>query len=89
MHTLLPHWRPATLALAGGLLIGGIEPLGLLVPSAYAQEATQPKPSPKARRLKAPKPPAPTSETRAERDQRLLRECQGRPNAGACEGYAR
>ena len=27
-------------------------------------------------------------ESRAERDKRLLRECQGRPNAGACEGYA-
>ena len=28
------------------------------------------------------------AETRAERDKRLLRECRGRPNAGACEGYA-
>jgi len=28
------------------------------------------------------------SETRAERDRRLQRECKGKPNAGACEGYA-
>jgi hypothetical protein len=28
------------------------------------------------------------SETRAERDRRLQRECRGKPNAGACEGYA-
>ena len=27
------------------------------------------------------------AETRAERDKRLARECKGRPNAGACEGY--
>lgn len=28
-----------------------------------------------------------SEETRAERDRRLYRECQGRPNAGACAGY--
>ena len=28
-----------------------------------------------------------SAETRAERDKRLARECKGRPNAGACEGY--
>jgi hypothetical protein len=27
-------------------------------------------------------------ETRSERDRRLLRECKGRPNSGACSGYA-
>ena len=27
------------------------------------------------------------AETRAERDKRLQRECRGKPNAGACEGY--
>ena len=41
--------------------------------------AKQPKPTKSA--LSGP-------ESRAERDKRLLRECQGRPNAGACEGYA-
>jgi hypothetical protein len=29
-----------------------------------------------------------SSETTAERDRRLWRECRGRPNAGACLGYA-
>jgi hypothetical protein len=31
---------------------------------------------------------SPSEETTAERDRRLLRECKGRPNAGACLGYA-
>jgi len=48
--------------------------------------------SPKPRKVKAPKMPTPShagsAETRAERDQRLRRECRGKPNAGACEGYA-
>lgn len=30
-----------------------------------------------------------SAETPAERDKRLRRECKGRPNAGACLGYAR
>lgn len=30
-----------------------------------------------------------SEETTAERDRRLYRECLGRPNAGACAGYAR
>ncbi len=44
----------------------------------------------KKRQVKAPKPPVQTGpgETRADRDKRLLRECRGKPNAGACEGYA-
>ncbi len=29
-----------------------------------------------------------SGETTAERDRRLMRECKGRPNAGACLGYA-
>jgi hypothetical protein len=33
--------------------------------------------------------PRGSEETTAERDRRLYRECQGRPNAGACAGYAR
>jgi hypothetical protein len=45
----------------------------------------------KAKKAKAPKPPTHpgTGESPAERKQRLLRECQGKVNAGACEGYAR
>jgi hypothetical protein len=40
-------------------------------------------------RKRAPRQPIDRgpAETRAERDQRLARECKGRPNAGACEGY--
>ena len=45
------------------------------------------------RQVKVPRPPAKPphsspAESRAERDQRLRRECRGKPNAGACEGYA-
>jgi hypothetical protein len=29
-----------------------------------------------------------SGETTAQRDRRLTRECKGRPNAGACLGYA-
>lgn len=32
---------------------------------------------------------SPSEETTSERDRRLTRECRGRPNAGACLGYAR
>ena len=41
-------------------------------------------------RAKTRKPPVDKgpAETRAERDKRLQRECKGKPNAGACEGYA-
>jgi hypothetical protein len=44
----------------------------------------------KGKKAKAPKPPKDKSmgENTAQRDKRLLRECRGRPNAGACEGYA-
>lgn len=29
-----------------------------------------------------------SAESKSERERRLLRECRGRPNAGACEGFA-
>ena len=49
-----------------------------------AEKVTQGK------KTKAPKPTKDksTGENSAQRDKRLLRECKGRPNAGACEGYA-
>ena len=40
------------------------------------------------KKAKKPKPDKGNGETQPERDRRLLRECKGRPNAGACEGYA-
>lgn len=74
--------------------------LGLLaaVPASWATEdftavtATD-KPATKfkkSKQAKAPKPPTDkgSAEGKSERDKRLLRECRGRPNAGACEGYA-
>ena len=43
-----------------------------------------------AKQTKAPKPPTDkgSAESKSDRDKRLIRECRGRPNAGACEGYA-
>jgi hypothetical protein len=48
------------------------------------------KPAKKPKQAKAPKPPTDkgSAESKADRDKRLMRECRGRPNAGACEGYA-
>ena len=71
------------LALSAGLLCAGV---------AEAKDNTigSTGTTPRARKAKAPKVPIKldNGETRKERDQRLLRECRGRPNAGACEGYA-
>ena len=48
------------------------------------------KPAKKPQQAIAPKPPTDkgSAESKADRDKRLLRECRGRPNAGACAGYA-
>lgn len=43
----------------------------------------------KSRTVKSAKYDRGWGETVSERERRLYRECQGRPNAGACEGYAR
>lgn len=40
------------------------------------------------RKAKKPKPEKGNGETVPERERRLLRECKGRPNAGACAGFA-
>ena len=52
--------------------------------------ADKPTKTKKPKQAKAPKPPNDkgSAENQAERDKRMLRECRGRPNAGACEGYA-
>lgn len=52
--------------------------------------ADKPAKGKKPKTAKAPQPASNkgSAEGRAERDKRLLRECRGRPNAGACEGYA-
>ncbi len=52
--------------------------------------ADKPAKAKKPKQSKAPKAPGNTGsgESKAERDKRLLRECRGKANAGACEGYA-
>ena len=52
--------------------------------------ADKPAKAQKPKQSKAPKPPTSpnTGESKAERDKRLLRECRGKANAGACEGFA-
>jgi hypothetical protein len=52
--------------------------------------ADTPTKAKKPKKAKAPKPPSTpsTGESKAERDKRLLRECRGKANAGACEGFA-
>ncbi len=42
----------------------------------------------KRKKIHKPKQDKAAGETAKERDRRLLRECKGRPNAGACEGFA-
>ncbi len=54
------------------------------------RKAFKPK---KARQAKKTKPAlqpdrTPSGETVADRERRLMRECKGRPNAGACLGFA-
>ena len=52
--------------------------------------ADKPAKAKKPKQNKAPKAPGNTGtgESKADRDKRLLRECRGKANAGACEGYA-
>jgi hypothetical protein len=57
--------------------------LGLL---AFLAGLAQAGTSTRSRTRKPPVDKGP-AETRAERDKRLQRECKGKPNAGACEGY--
>jgi len=54
--------------------------------AAPAHAAAQKKTVRHVARLKVQQ--APSQETPAQRDRRLERECKGRPNAGACLGYA-
>lgn len=99
MPRLLPL-RPTSAVLVAALIAFG----GTLTPApasaaddgaAATVQPGHPKARHKAR--KAAKAHAPrqrvkfdkgSGETAAERDRRLRRECKGRPNAGACLGYA-
>lgn len=60
-------------------------------PVARVKDAPPPvkKGQKKAKKVSAaPVQHAPSGEAMPEREKRLLRECKGRPNAGACLGYA-
>ena len=46
-------------------------------------------PQPARKKLSVKHQRSPAEETKAERDRRLYRECQGRTNSGACLGYTR
>ena len=54
-------------------------------PAAPPADTAKPKKKKKSAHVKYDKGSA---ESTAERDRRLTRECKGRPNAGACLGYA-
>jgi hypothetical protein len=59
----------------------------LLAPAAHAAKPHDGE-APK-KKAAAPKfIPNSSQESARERERRLLRECKGRPNAGACSGYA-
>ena len=77
MQAILKTWTLSTVLMLR---------LGLAVsPSA---EASKKEGKSKAVTIKTHKQSTGSGETRAERDRRLTRECRGRPNAGACLGYA-
>lgn len=62
------------------------------VPVAHAAARSADQPSAAAPKKKAAAPkfiPSASQESPRERERRLMRECKGRPNAGACLGYAR
>jgi len=68
--------------------------LAILMTAPAHAETGKPKKPAAAETAKKKKGSAPkfvnssSQETTAERDRRLYRECKGRPNAGACLGYA-
>jgi hypothetical protein len=71
-----PHSTRRTLALFGALVLVGAMPL-----------AAQAKSKSKSKSSKNAKTSSDTERQKLE-DARLTRECKGRPNAGACLGYA-
>lgn len=69
-------------------LTGGAVPAAFAADSGAAGSAAKKKSSHKKAGHSARVVKSPSEESRAERDRRLQRECKGRPNAGACLGYA-
>ncbi|PIT73251.1 hypothetical protein B9Z31_10860 [Limnohabitans sp. G3-2] len=85
------HWRTALASVGWGLVWLATAPTSHAADNFTAVSAADtPAKAKKPKPSKAPKPPAnpSTGESKAERDKRLLRECRGKTNAGACEGFA-
>ena len=57
-------------------------------PAAAVKEPRQRTKAPHRSRRSSTRDSGGSGETTAERERRLLRECRGMPNAGACLGYA-
>ncbi len=85
------HWMTALTSVGLGLGLLTIAPASHAADNFTAVTAAdKPAKAKKPKQSKAPKPPTSpnTGESKAERDKRLLRECRGKANAGACEGFA-
>jgi hypothetical protein len=89
---LQPSARSTTLCLltcCSAVLLMGAQPSPSWAADPFNAVVVSDKPA-KGPKNKTPKKPPPTgsAETPKERDHRLWRECRGKPNAGACEGFA-
>lgn len=85
------HWISALASAALGLCWLVIAPASHAADNFTAVTASEkPTKAKKPKQSKAPKQPVSpnTGESKGERDKRLLRECRGKANAGACEGFA-
>ena len=74
-----------------GLIAWGVGSTSYAATASDNFTATTPSATPKkTKKTRAPKPQQDKGygENKAERDKRLLRECRGKANAGACEGFA-
>ena len=85
------HWMTALTSVGFGLGLLTIAPASHAANNFTAVTASdKPAKAKKPKQAKAPKPPVNpgAGESKTERDKRLLRECRGKANAGACEGFA-
>jgi hypothetical protein len=101
MNATMRWLTPAFLAIAQSMLSWSLGflfmvalPSASLATETFNAVVTTDKPakgpknaSPKNKTAKKP-PSTGSTETPSQRDHRLWRECRGKPNAGACEGFA-
>ena len=85
LHAMAVLALPCALA---GMLAAAAPQAAAAEKTARATSAKAPKPH-KQGGLRVKDSQNDSGETPAQRDRRLLRECKGLPNAGACRGYAR